>query len=70
MRQDKKQKQNSGVKDRIAQDAQLSWAVLSFHAILLALHLYGHVRFIFMPVLFSTLLKFEQFVSLCGQFVN
>ena len=26
-------------------DTQLSWAVLFFHAILLALHLYRHVRF-------------------------
>ena len=39
-RRDKEQKQNTGVIN-----IQLSWAVLSFHAIILALHLYMHVRF-------------------------
>ena len=41
-RRDKEQKQIAGVKER---DTQLSWAILSFHAVLLVLHLYRHVRF-------------------------
>ena len=59
-RQDEEQKQNSGVKERINHDnchkeTAISKGVLSYHAILLALHLYGHVRFTFIPVLCRTI---------------